>query len=97
MEKIDIKAQVTERLQALQRNGVPVPTQTPTQVPSDAPQALKQSPPSWYELDRYVKLRDPLMVVGISLALFGVSSYSTAMTYILAGVILVVLSWMMAR
>jgi hypothetical protein len=97
MTKIEIKDQVTERLATLQRIGDKVAAQTTTQSPTNAPVVSNASQPAFYELDRYVKLRDPLMLIGIGLLLYGVAQFSMPVMYILAGVIVLGLSWMMAR
>lgn len=94
---IDITAQVKERLEKLQRTGETGAPVTPTQPSGEAPTVSKVSKPALYELDRYVKFRDPLMLVGIGCILFGTSQYSLPITYILAGVIILGISWMMAR
>jgi hypothetical protein len=97
MTKVDIKEQIVERLQTLGRVDDAKPTQTTTQQPSEAPRVSKASQPAFYELDRYVKLRDPLMLVGIGLLLYGVSRFSMPVMFILAGIIVLGISWMMAR
>ena len=99
MTKVDlgIKEQVTERLQALQRTGESKLPQSTTTPPADAPRAPTAQQTVWYELDSYVKLRDPLMLLGIGLILYGVAQFSIPIMFILAGIVIVGISWMMAR
>ena len=88
---------LTERLRALQPSSAHALAQSTTQQSGDVPNAPNAQQPALYELDRYVKLRDPLMLVGCGLVLYGVSLYSVPAMFILAGVFLLVISWMMAR
>jgi hypothetical protein len=97
MHKVDLKTQIVERLETLQHTGGNGTTQTATQPTGDAPRVAKAQGPAFYELDRYAKLRDPLMIIAMGLVLYGVSQYSMPVMFILAGVLVFALSWMMAR
>lgn len=93
----EIKSQVTARLKTLAHVADGKPTQTTTQPSGEAPRVSKEQKPALYELDRYVKFRDPIMFVGIGVFLIGIGQFSIPLELIIGGVIVVGISWMMAR
>lgn len=93
----ELKDKVIQRLNA--RSGVNESdtAQTHAKPTGEAPSVSKSGKPAFYELDRYVKYRDLLMMIGIASVCYGVSRYSMPAMFILAGIVAVGLSWMMAR
>ena len=57
--------------------------------------ALKQVP-AWYDLDRYARYRDPILVLGFGFVVYGVSRWTVPGAEVLMGTGLMAVGYLMS-
>lgn len=74
-----------------------IPPQSPPPIDVTNHLSKPAEPPAWFDLDRYSRYRDPLMVIGFVMVLIAVLCFNGPGALALAGLGVIYVSYLMGK